>query len=41
MPPLDRYNDNNALEYLDEFKGVADNNTAVGVRVVVALEGKV
>ena len=52
MPPYDRYDDNNALEgitidfddeteYLDELKGVADNNTAVGVRVVDALEGKV
>ena len=28
-------------EYLDDLKGVADNTTEVGVRVVDALEGKV
>ena len=50
VPPLDRYDDNNALEgitidfddeteYLDELKGVADNNTAVRVRVVVISKG--
>ena len=50
VPPFDRYDDNNALEgitidfddeteYLDELKGVADNNTAVRVRVVVISKG--